>query len=672
MSALSLTSPVHEIRGVGEKRAQALRRAGIETVEDLIQCFPRTYRSGRVYPIDDERIGLYSGFYLKCDSSPGFFTLAGRRRALRFSASDEDGRRVNVIYVNQPYLKNQIFQGDLSYYFGVLQKKGNSYFLFSPERKKDAPDPERLYPVYPAIKGFSSGQMEKIISQVLVPLLPQIRETLPENVIGENDLLSRARAVFTLHVPESEKALARAKERFAFEELFHFSVQATLFSRQMQKETVPGYAVSDLSPFFASLPFSLTDAQMRVIGEIQADICADHPVFPMNRLLQGDVGSGKTVVAAAGAYLAAQNNKSTLVMAPTEILAQQHYHSFQKFFYPFQIPVLLLTGSTTKKEREEIWRITTTDTPYILVGTHALTEEGARCRNVGLAIADEQHRFGVRRRTLLSEKGGPCHSLVMSATPIPRSLAMFLYAKGKISVIDQLPPGRQVIDTLYVGEDKLPRIYAFLDKEVQKGQQAYIVCPLIEDEEEKSPLQSAKEEFLEISKALPNVPCALLHGKMKNDEKNQVMADFKAGKIKILVSTTVIEVGVDVPRATVMVIRSAERFGLSQLHQLRGRVGRGENKSYCILVSSHSGKSARERLKKLCTCHDGFELAKFDLKTRGPGEFFGTRQSGFMGVDIRDDISMTLIQKATDAAEVFLSTASPQEIIPYEKATRLN
>ena len=289
-----------------------------------------------------------------------------------------------------------------------------------------------------------------------------------------------------------------------------------------------------------------------------------------------------------------------------------------------------------------------------------------------MAITDEQHRFGVRHRNLLGEKGGAVHSLVMSATPIPRSLAMFLYAKGKISIIDQLPPGRQVIDTLYVGEDKLPRVYGFLRERIGLGQQAYVVCPLIEDEEEKSPLQSATEEYEAIRKAVPGIPCALLHGKMKPKEKNEVMAAFQAGETKILVSTTVIEVGVDVPRATVMVIRSAERFGLSQLHQLRGRVGRGTEKSYCVLISSHSGKSARERLKKLCDCHDGFELAKYDLKTRGPGEFFGTRQSGFAGIDLGNAMTMELLKEASEAAETFIEAATPEEMIPFERGTRLN
>ncbi|MBR2615317.1 MAG: ATP-dependent DNA helicase RecG, partial [Clostridia bacterium] len=459
---------------------------------------------------------------------------------------------------------------------------------------------------------------------------------------------------------------------FATEGLFDFCVKAALFSEQNKKGRVAPFADVPLNDFLSRLPFRLTGAQKRVLEEIRGDLVGETDVAPMNRLIQGDVGSGKTVVAAAAAYLTAKNRRSTLFMAPTEILARQHYASLTKLFSHTDVPVFLLTGSTPKKEREAIFSATTTKIPYVLVGTHALTEEGARCENVALAITDEQHRFGVRQRNLLGEKGGAVHSLVMSATPIPRSLAMFLYAKGSISVIDELPPGRQRVETLYVGEDKLPRIYGFLKDTVAKGHQAYIVCPLICDEEGESPLQSAEEEYAEIQKALPGIECALLHGKMKNEEKNRVMESFQSGETKILVSTTVIEVGVDVPNATVMVIRNAERFGLSQLHQLRGRVGRGKEKSFCVLVSSHSGQTARERLRKLCDCHDGFELAEFDLKTRGPGEFFGTRQSGFGGMDLSDAISTPLLARVTEAAREFIRISPPEALRAYEMQTRLN
>ncbi len=666
MESITRKTPVEALKGIGPAKTKSLHKMGIYTVEDLILHFPRSYRSGRVYPVSSDRVGRYSVFHLTCQNTPYTFSMAGGRRVLRFLAVDDNSNKVNVLYINQPYLKGKILKGEISFYCGVLQEKGGQYFLFSPERRVENPDPERLHPIYPASENLSSKQIEKLISQVLVPTLSQWEETLPERAREALSLPGRAKAIFTLHAPENEAALKAAKDRFAFEGLFDFSVKATLFSRRQEICRTPAMKKVSFDPFFSSLPFSLTNAQKRVLSQIEEDMTGEGLIPSMNRLIQGDVGSGKTVVAAAAAYLAAQNGKSTLLMAPTEILAQQHYASLRKMLTPFSISVFLLTGSTPKKERERIYGETVTEKPYVLIGTHALTEESAKCENVALAITDEQHRFGVRHRSILSVKGGAVHSLVMSATPIPRSLAMFLYAKGKISVIDELPPGRQVIDTLYVGEDKLPRVYSFLKEKVGEGQQCYVICPLIEDEEEKSEMQSATEEYERIKKELADIPSSLLHGKMKNEEKNAVMASFKEGKTKILVSTTVIEVGVDVAKATVMVIRNAERFGLSQLHQLRGRVGRGKDKSYCILISSHSGKGARERLKKLCDCHDGFELAKYDLKTRGPGEFFGTRQSGFSGLDLTEEISMDLIAKATDAAQEFLSYATPSQIAPYE------
>ncbi len=672
MKEIRLSSPVSELSGVGAARKAALEKSGIRTIEDLIRIFPRNYQSGKIYPVSEERCDIFSGFHLTVDSAPAVLTLARRRVCLRFTASDENGTKVQILYFNQPYLRNQIFKGEDYYFFGSLQEKNGVFYLFSPTREKEAPDPDRLRPVYPTIGKISSKQLEKLMEQCLVPTLSQIRETLPTAVVERFGLLSRTKATFLLHCPTDEKSLAAAKYRFAFENLFRFSMKATLFSEKNSKKRVPAFDKVNWNEFLSVLPFQLTDGQTKALCDIENDMVGNGNLPPMNRLIQGDVGSGKTALAWAAAYLAAKNNKSTLVMAPTEILAQQHYASFSRIFTKLCIPVFLLTGSTTKKEREAIFRETVKDEPYILIGTHALTEDGAMCKNVALAITDEQHRFGVRHRNILSEKGGAYHSLVMSATPIPRSLAMFLYAAGHVSVIDTLPPGRIPVETLYVGEDKMPRVYSFLREKASLGQQCYIVCPLIEDGEDKSDLQSAEEEWNEVKKALPDIPSLLLHGKMKNEEKNQVMDAFKRGDVKILVSTTVIEVGVDVPSATVMVIRSAERFGLSQLHQLRGRVGRGNEKSYCVLVSSHSGKTARERLKKLCDCHDGFELAKFDLKTRGPGEFFGTRQSGFNAIDLTDSFSMEMIEEASKAAKEFLLSASEEELAIYGEETKLN
>lgn len=667
----SVFDSVSSLKGVGDVRLKALAKAGIHTLGDLLMRFPSKYRSGKVYPLSQDRVGEFSCFSLTAATNPAVYTLPGGRRALRFTAVDEANTRVQVIYWNQPYLRRKIAKGDHAFYFGTLHEKSGVFYLFSPEREEKASDPEKLRPIYSVGAGISTKTVEKWMEEILVPCLSQIEETLPPVVLDRYRLLSRKKAVFLLHAPTNEASVEEAKRRFGFENLFTFSVKATLFSEETKKSRVPGFSEGDVTKWIESLPFSLTGAQKRVIDEIRSDLVSNGLIPPMNRLIQGDVGSGKTAVAAAACYLAAQNNKASLVMAPTEILAQQHHRSFSKLLQNTSIPVLLLTGSTTKKERDAIFEITSQNVPYLLIGTHALVEESAKCQNVGLTVTDEQHRFGVRHRTLLGEKGGAVHSLVMSATPIPRSLAMFLHARRNISIIDELPPGRTPIDTFYVGEDKLQRVYGFLEEKIALGQQAYVVCPLIEDEEDKSLLQSAEEEFRAIKKALPHIPVALLHGKMKSDEKQRVMESFQSGEVKILVSTTVIEVGVDVPSASVMVIRNAERFGLSQLHQLRGRVGRGKEKSYCILISSHSGKNARERLKKLCDCRDGFELAKYDLETRGPGEFFGTQQSGF-GALTASDLSMEMLKDASDAARLFLETATDDEIRPYENKIGLN
>ena len=668
----TLATPIGVLKGVGAKREEALQKSGVSTLGDLIFRFPSSYRSGKVYDLSPERVGFFSYFHLTVDSNPVILNLKGRGKTLRYVASDESGCSVQVLHFHQPYLKNQIFSGQSLYFGGVLQEKNGVFYLFSPIRESQKPNEDALFPVYPSLGGLSSKQVSSLLDQVLLPVLAEIPETLPSYVSEAFGLIPRARAVYLMHRPVGEESLDTAKRRFAFEELFRFSVQSTLFSMESSKKRVSALADSDLNPFFASLPFKLTGAQQRAIEEIRLDLCGKGEIPPMDRLLQGDVGSGKTMVAAASAYLVAKNGKSTLFMAPTEILAKQHAAGLAKLFAPLGIPVFLLTGSTTKKEREEIFRKTTGENPYVLIGTHALIEEKNRCGGVLLAITDEQHRFGVRHRNRLGEKGGAVHSLVMSATPIPRSLAMFLHAKSRISVLDELPPGRQVIDTLYVGEDKLSRIYGFLKEQVELGRQAYVVCPLIEDEEELSPLISAADQLREIKKELPDIPADLLHGKMKPAEKNRIMEKFVSGETKILVSTTVIEVGVDVPNATVMCIRCAERFGLSQLHQLRGRVGRGKEKSYCILISSHSGKNARLRLKKLCDCHDGFELAQYDLKTRGPGEFFGTRQSGFGADPISAAFSMDMIREAGEGARMFLEKASKEELEPYAGAIRLN
>lgn len=669
---MKLSDGIGTLKGVGDAREKILKKAGIATVGDLLFNFPKSWRSGKLSLLDPELAGVYAGFCLTVATEPSVSLYPGRRRAFKFIAEDDAGKRVTVLYFHQPYLKGQILKGDCFCFFGALRERKGKLYLFSPERQKELPDPASLTPVYASLPGLSGRAVSKLVAAAVLPCLSQIKDPLPERVRRAEDLPNLAHAVYSMHSPESEEALEHARTRLAFDRLFRFSVQATLFTRNTSSVAVPGMAPVPLSDFAALLPYPLTGAQERAVGEIWSDLTSGKTVPPMNRLLQGDVGSGKTAVAAAAAYLCGRNGRSTLVMAPTEILARQHYAGLSRLFEKASIPVYLLTGSTTKKERALLYEKTTKKEPYVLVGTHALLEDSALCENVALTVIDEQHRFGVAQRNRLNDKGGAFHSLVMSATPIPRTLAMFLYAGSRISVLDEMPPGRVPVQTFYVGEDKKERLYAFLRERSLAGEQAYLVCPLIEDEEDQSPLQSAKEEFQSLQKHLPDVPAALLHGKMKPAEKEAVMASFKAGETRILVSTTVIEVGVDVPCATVMIIMNAERFGLSQLHQLRGRVGRGRKASWCVLVSSSSAKSARERLKTLCACRDGFALANYDLEHRGPGAFFGTKQTGFDGMWDPEILSMPLFQRAGNAARAFVESASPEELLPYENETHLN
>lgn len=663
MEKLSLQTPVSALHGVGKVRGEALKKNGIVCIGDLLELFPRRYLSNRIYFLSPELCGQYAGYELTVDTTPTLALLPGRRRLLKLIASDGAGTKVTIYYFNQPYLKNQILKGETYFFFGELHEKNGVFSLFSPEREKERKNGEEWRPVYPAIGGISSKTLEKLIRSVLYNVLSEIRETLPETILQRFSLPNRAKTILSLHAPLTEADLHAAQRRLTFEKYFAFGLELQRFQTKEKQRVADGLAPCRWEKFFACLPYRLTGAQQKAVSEIENDLVGSGKIPLMNRLLQGDVGSGKTAVAAAAAFLCAENGGGVLFMAPTEILARQHEKTFRAIFSQLKIPVFLLTGSTAKTERTAIIRETTQNRPYILIGTHALIEDTALCGNVLLAITDEQHRFGVRQRAKLREKGTLCHTLAMSATPIPRSLALFLYAPEEISVLDELPPGRQKIDTFYIGEDKKKRAYAFLREKLQAGQRAYVVCPLIEPNEQLCGLLSAQEAYKELQKEFREFGVGFLHGKMKNAEKSTVMEAFQKGEVQLLVSTTVIEVGVDVPEATVMIVMNAERFGLSQLHQLRGRVGRGKEKSFCILISASSAKSARERLKKLCETDDGFELAQFDLKTRGPGEFFGERQTGFAFAN-PEEFSLEFLRDAIQAAKEFPGLF-PQKTLQY-------
>ena len=482
----------------------------------------------------------------------------------------------------------------------------------------------RVLPIYPLTAGLTNAAMLMAVRQALAVCDP-LAEILPEQVRLEYGILGAARAYSAIHEPASMAEAEMAKKRLIFEEFFVFSAGLALMRASRAVKHTKPYENLNLKPFISALPFSLTGAQKQAIEEILRDL---HSGSPMNRLVQGDVGSGKTMVAAAAAYCAAQNGAQTALMAPTEILAEQHYHSLSQLLEPLGLRMALLTGSMTPKQKREVRETLAAGEVDFAVGTHALLSDATVFHNLGLVVTDEQHRFGVAQRAKLSAKGCDPHLLVMSATPIPRTLALLMYGDLEVSIINELPPGREPVDTFLVNESYRPRINAFIRKQVAEGHQCFVVCPAVEENEELG-LKAATVWAESLQKTVfPDLRIALIHGQMKGSEKEGVMTAFAAGEAEVLVATTVIEVGVDVPNATLMVIEDADRFGLSQLHQLRGRVGRGSAKSFCILTSRNKNPDTLQRLKALCKTTDGFKIAEEDLRLRGPGDFFGSRQSG--------------------------------------------
>ncbi len=544
----------------------------------------------------------------------------------KVQVADHTGR-LTLTFFNQKYTAEHLQYGQEYIFYGAVSGDFIGYNMKSPvfEALDSAPTvTRRVMPIYPLTAGLSNGAVLKAVQQALTICDPPA-EILPGEVRREYGILPAERAYEAIHQPSSMEEAQMAKKRLIFEEFFVFSAGLSLMrATRAQKKAIP-YNHTDLSGFYAQLPFTLTGAQTRAIGEIVADVSRG---VPMNRLVQGDVGSGKTMVAAAAAYLAILNHQQAALMAPTEILAEQHYAGLQKLFAPLGISVCLLTGSLTPKQKRETRERIQSGQAQLIVGTHALVSDTTVFQDLGLVITDEQHRFGVGQRSKLSAKGQDPHLLVMSATPIPRTLALLMYGDLEVSILDELPPGRESVDTFLVNESYRARINAFIRKQVAEGHQCYVVCPAVEENDGMN-IKAAEVWAETLQKTVfPDLRIALLHGQMKGAEKEAVMAAFSKGEADVLVATTVIEVGVDVPNATLMVIEDADRFGLSQLHQLRGRVGRGSAKSFCILVSQNKNQDTRQRLKALCQTTDGFRIAEEDLRLRGPGDFFGSRQSG--------------------------------------------
>lgn len=675
-----LTTSLQKVKGVGPKTVEQFASANLHTVGDLIDFLPRKHED-------------FSEVVKISDIHPGKMTIKARcekietrpvRRGLRITTATlvDDSGKLQAVWFNQPYRTTQLAKSDDEFFFsGEFEFNYNKYQLSNPSAEKvtDMPvNTDRLLPVYRSIKGLKSQLVRKILAEIR-PLMTMLPETLPSEIIQSEKLLSRSDAVLGMHFPKQPEDVERARERLAFEELFQLLLASQL-NRQDNAKLEGWHIPFDqavVADFVKQLPFELTGAQRRAAWEVIQDF---EKKTPMNRLLQGDVGSGKTVVAGLAARQAAASGFQTALMAPTEILASQHAETLSRLLQPFGVNIGLLTGSVKGTARKTLYEQISNGSVDVVVGTHALIQETVHFHKLGFVVIDEQHRFGVKQRQeLLTKSEHMPHLLAMTATPIPRSLALTVYGELDVSILNELPKGRKPIETKLWSPNSQAQLYTKVDAEIANGRQGYVICSLIDDNPDNE-IKSVQAEYVKLQNSIfKHRRIGLLHGKMKPDEKDEVMTRFSMGEVDILVSTTVVEVGVDVPNATVMIIENADRFGLSQLHQLRGRVGRSTHQSYCFLVMSDSSKPT-QRLKEIEKSNDGFYLAEVDLKLRGPGEIYGRSQHGALNLQIATLSDTKLIARAQKQAKSFAASGASllqykelaAQVHQYQRLTTLN
>lgn len=639
------------IKGLGKTRCALFEKLGVHSVGELLRFYPRTYSDwGDATPISEVANGEKCMIKATVSTAVSTARISGGRILSKVQAADDSGV-IELVFFNNKYISNMLKFSEEYCFYGKVTRDLYGFSMVAPEFKKSS-EVDSITPVYNLTSGLTNRVVINAVKQALQMLPETIVDPLPYEILKKYNLCSLRTALVNIHFPKDADSLRKAKARLVFEEFLVLNLGLRILKKRKLTETSCKMNEDYSHEFIASLPYTLTNAQKTAIVDCVNDM--RNKKSPMNRLVQGDVGCGKTVVAAAVCYNCVKNGYQAAFMAPTEILAQQHFNNLSAMFAPFNVRIDLLIGSMTKSQKDKVRERLVNGETDIIIGTHALITESTKFKNLGCAITDEQHRFGVEQRAKLAQKGGHPHILVLSATPIPRTLGLIIYGDLDITCIDELPPGRQPVKTMLIDSKKRDRALSFIRQELDDGRQCYIVCPLVEEGE--LDLQSAENYAAELMlKDFAHYPIGILHGKMKAKDKEAVMNSFLEGDISVLVSTTVIEVGVDVKNASVIMIENAERFGLSQLHQLRGRVGRGQHKSYCIMVSDNHNEETTQRLSTMCKTNNGFEIADEDLKLRGPGDFFGSRQHGLPQLNIADFSDMESLYKTQEAASYILN-----------------